>query len=97
MSHPPSYEGAFFKMIITLIALLVLVFFTFWIFRRFTQGRLTGMSLARSIKVLERRPLSAKTMLYLIEVGKKRILISESQLEVRTLHTQQEETSLDQD
>jgi flagellar biogenesis protein FliO len=43
------------------------------------------MNSGRSIKILERRPLSAKSILYIIEVEGKKILVSESQFEVRTL------------
>jgi len=41
----------------------------------------------RAIKILEKRALSPKSMLYLIEVGGKPFVISESQLEVRLVQT----------
>jgi flagellar protein FliO/FliZ len=82
---PPSYEGAFMKMLLTLLALLVLIFLTFWLFRRMSHGRFKAMNFNRDIKILERRPLSVKSILYLIEVKGKTLLVAESQLEVRPL------------
>jgi flagellar biogenesis protein FliO len=82
MTH--SYENAFLRMIITLLALLVLVFATFWILRRLSGGKFK-LGSSRSINVLEKRVLSPKSILYIIEVGGKKILISESQAEVRAL------------
>lgn len=82
-----SYEGAFVKMIVTLIALLVFVFIAFWMIRKMAQGRFKSGNFNRTIKIIEKRPLSAKSMLYVIEINDKKILISESQLEVRAITT----------
>ena len=81
----PTYEGAFIKMLVTLIAILIFIFIAFWMVRRMSQGRLLSGNYNRTIKVLEKRPLSSKSMLYLIEYEGKKILIAESQLEVRLL------------
>lgn len=82
-----SYETAFIKTIIVLVGLLVLVILTVWMFRKISHGRLRGMNVLKTVKILEKRPLSPKSMLYLIEVGGKQVLISESQLEVRSITT----------
>lgn len=81
---PPveSYGYTFFKMIVTLVVLVGLVIVTLWLLRRLSGGRLRGQNQMRAIKILERRPLSPKSMLYLVEVEGKQVLISESQLEV---------------
>ena len=85
-----EYEGSFLRMIASLIGLVVLIAGTFWVLKRLGRGGKFGKGGAdRSIKIIERRPISPKSILYLIEVGKKQVLISESQLEVRAL------TSLD--
>ena len=83
----PTYEGAFFKMIVVLVSLLFIIFFFIWIMRRFTQHRIRLFNQAKHIKIIERRPLSPKTALYIIEIGEKRVLVAESQLEVKTLAT----------
>jgi len=54
-------------------------------FKKISHGRLRNFNYLKSIKIIEKRPLSPKSMLYLIEVGGKQVLIAESQLEVRTV------------
>lgn len=80
-----NYEHAFIKMIATLVGLLALVFFTIWVLRKLSHGRLGSFGGQKAIQILEKKPLSPKSMLYLIEVSGKKVLIAESQLEVRTL------------
>jgi flagellar biogenesis protein FliO len=82
---PITYRGAFLKMMLTLLALIVLIVISVWMLRRIGQGRFRQMSQGRQIRILERRPLSAKSVLYVVEVGRKKVLIAESQLEVRSI------------
>ncbi len=84
-----SYEGAFVRMIVTLLGIVFLVFATFWILRRLSGGKLK-MGTGRTINIIEKRALSPKSMLYIVEIGNKKVLISESQYEVRTLTTYEE-------
>lgn len=79
-----SYEGAFIRMLVTLLGLIILVFATIWVLRKMGKGRFT-FSAGKSIQILEKRHLSPKSVLYLIEIAGKQLLISESQLEVRSL------------
>lgn len=80
-----SYEFAFFKMIAMLVILLIVVCVSGWLLKRLAQGRLRQSNMNKSIKVVERRALSQKSMLYIIEYGGKQILIAESQLEIRKI------------
>ena len=80
-----SYEMAFIKTIGVLVGLLVLVILTVWMFRKMSRGRVYGTNVLKSIKILEKRSLSPKSILYLIEVRGKEILIVESQLDVRNI------------
>ena len=80
-----SYETAFIKTIVVLVGILVLIFLTIWMFKKVSNGRLKSFNYLKSIKILEKRPLSPKSMLYLIEVGGKQILLAESQLQIKTL------------
>ena len=82
-----SYETAFIKTIVVLVGLLVLILLTVWMFKKLSRGRLRSFNYLKSVKILEKRPLSPKSMLYLIEVGGKQVLISESQFEVRPITT----------
>ena len=82
-----SYEGAFLKMFLTLIALLVAIFFAAWALRKLAHGRLMQFNNSKNIKILEKRALSPKTALYLIEVHGRKTVIAESQLEVKKIIT----------
>lgn len=88
--EPISYQGAFVKMMLTLFGLIVFIILSVWMMRRLSHGRMKQMNSGRTIKILERRPLSAKSILYVIEVEGKKILVSESQFEVRTLSSVEE-------
>ena len=82
----PSYQGAFLKMFLTLLALIVGIFMMVWIIKRLATGRSSSGS-GKSIRVLEKKVLSPKTMLYLVDVDGKQTLIAESQLEVKKIMT----------
>lgn len=85
-TQSPTYQGAFTKMLLTLGGLLALVFLTVWLLRKLTQGKIGAFG-KKQINVLERRPLSPKTVLYIVEVEGKKILVAESQLEIKRLAT----------
>lgn len=82
---PVSYKGAFVKMMLTLLGLVALIVLSVWMLRRVSHSRIKQMNTGRSIKILERRPLSAKSALYLIDIDGKKVVVSESQLEVRPI------------
>jgi flagellar biogenesis protein FliO len=82
-----SYEYAFFKMLATLGILIIFLVLSFWALRKLAQGRLRQINQGSSIKILQRRALSNKSTLYLLEFEGKQILISESQFEIRTIDT----------
>lgn len=89
LTPPPEvqdYGAAFFKMILMLVALLVLVVLTVWIIKRWGFGKIGRLKDKQSIQILEKRILSPKTALYTVEIEGSRLLIVESQLEVRALH-----------
>ena len=80
-----TYESAFMKMIFVLIGILVFIFIVFFIFKKFSSTRMKQSNHLRTIKILEKRAISPKSMLYLIEIGGQKILIAESQLEIRPI------------
>lgn len=83
---PGSELGpALAKVAISLVILVGLMFATLWILRRLIQGRMQRSSPNQLIQIVERRPLSPKTMLYMISIEGEHHLIAESQLEVRFL------------
>lgn len=89
--EPVSYKAAFTKMMLSLLVLIILIVISVWMLRRISHGRMKQLNTGRSIKIIERRPLSAKSILYLIEVNGKKVVIAESQLEVRAITTAEEE------
>lgn len=82
-----SLSSAISKMIFTLVALLVLFGVSYWLLKRMGRSRIKNMNQSKAIKVRERRPISPKTTLYLVELAGKEVLVAESQLDVRTLAT----------
>ncbi len=77
--------AAFVKMFICLIVLVILLFVSYWFIRRLIQNRLQKGVGEAAIQIIEKRMISPKTMLYLIEVDHKRILIAESHLEIKRI------------
>ena len=87
-SAAPSDVGfAFVKMLLTFVVLIVLLLATYWFIRRLVQNRLQKGVGAPSIQILEKRMISAKTMLYLVEVENKKVLLAESHLEIKRLES----------
>jgi flagellar biogenesis protein FliO len=80
----PTYGTTVMKMILTLAGLLGLAAGSLWMVRKMTQGRLGSFG-KKQIQILEKRPLSPKTLLYVVEFAGKQHLIAESQLEVKML------------
>lgn len=80
-----TYETAFIRMLFVLIGLLLFTCLGVYLFKRFSTNRLQQSNHARNIKILEKRAISPKSMLYLVEVGGKKLLLGESQLELRHL------------
>ena len=80
-----TYESAFIKMIIFLFGILIFVFIIFFLFKKFSSQRMIQSNHFRTIKILEKRAISPKSMLYLVEIGGKKILLAESQLEIRNV------------
>lgn len=78
--------ASFTRMWVTIAAALILLFATLWLLRRFKTGHFKKFGSSSTFNIIERRTLSPKTMLYVIEINNKQLLISESQVEVRALN-----------
>lgn len=77
--------AAFGKMILSIALLIILMLASYWFIKKLIQQRLQKGGDGSAIQILERRVLSPKTMLYLVEIDQKKILIAESQLEIKRL------------
>jgi flagellar biogenesis protein FliO len=83
---PGEYGMMFVKMFLTLIALVALLGGSVWFLRRLIQQRMQRKGSGQRIHILEKRMISPKTMLYLVEVDSEKVLLAESHLEVRRIH-----------
>ena len=82
---PLDYGAAFVKMLLTLAALVLLLCISCWAIRKLLNNRMHKANISASIQVLEKRMLSPKTALYLVEINQKKVLLAESQLEIKKL------------
>lgn len=79
--------AAFAKMLLSLAVLILLLFLSYWFIKRLIQHRLQKGVGDSSIHILEKRMLSPKTMLYLVEVDNKKVLLAESHLEIKKVES----------
>jgi len=82
-----DYRKLFMKTTGMVVAVLALLILTFWFIRRFSFQRMGQMNQMTHIKIIEKRALSPKSMLYLLQIGGKQVLIAESQVSVNELST----------
>ena len=82
---PGDYGTAFMKMFFTLLALIILFGVSIWFIRKLIQNRLTRGSGEDLIQIIEKKMISPKTMLYVIEIEGQKVLLAESQLEIRKI------------
>ena len=82
---PGDYGWLFAKMFLTLIAFAIVLGVSVWFLRKLIQQRLQKGTGVQAIHILEKKMISPKTMLYLVEVESQKILIAESHLEVRRI------------
>ena len=73
-------------MMILVLIFIVLITAVYVFFKKMLKGKYRPSGPSQSIKILEKKVLSPKTMLFLIEVEKEKVLISESQVHVKHLH-----------
>jgi len=73
-----SYMDQFMNMLFTLAIVLGLILLTLWVLKRLVASRNRTLNRSASIQILERRSLSPKSSLYLVQVDEKKILISDS-------------------
>ena len=92
-----DFKKTFIKMMITLAVIVILIIITFWMFKRLMRHKIRSANHTQSIRILERRALSQKSVLYLVEVENEKVLLSESHLEVRNIHSLENEAELEEE
>lgn len=80
-----DFKSSLLKMFFSLLGLVALLAFTIWMIRRFVRTKMEMNYKSSTIQILEKRTISPKSILYVVEVEGKKLLISESQFEVRAL------------
>lgn len=73
-----SFLSQFINMMTTLGLMIALILFIAWFLKRLTQSRMEEVNQKSLIKIVEKRMVSPKTTIYLLEVDGKEILIAES-------------------
>ena len=80
-----NFWNEFGKMSVILGLILISFFVLAWFLKRIMGKRSLWMNESSQIKIIERRPLSPKSALYLIEVEGKKVLIGESPCGIQQL------------
>jgi flagellar biogenesis protein FliO len=80
-----SYQGAFLKMMLSFGAVILLLFVSFWALKKLVRHR--KHSPEKLMHIIERKVLSPKTILYLIEIDNERVVIAESQLHIKKIQS----------
>jgi len=75
----------FVKMLLALGFILVLIFVGAWVFKRLVSQKLYQANMSSSIKVVERRALSPKASVYLLDIEGRGVLIGETATEITRL------------
>lgn len=88
---PVEYKWAFLKMLFWLAVLIVFFILTFHMFKKMSLSRINTANQNKMIKILEKRALSPKTVVYLVEYDNKKMLIGESQNELKIHYLKSEE------
>lgn len=95
-TEPPSkafalqtdqFTASFKRMLWILAALIALAIISVWVLKKLTKIRHDQHNRFNQIKIIEKRTLSPKSTLYVIEIAKKRVLITESHLEIKKIET----------
>lgn len=94
LAYAPLSTGALLaKTLFTFIALIALIFASYWFVKRLSQNRVYGSHSDHLIQIIEKKALSPKTVLYVIEVEGKQVLLAESQVQVKKLESFDEASS----
>ncbi|NGX53687.1 MAG: hypothetical protein K1000chlam4_00404 [Chlamydiae bacterium] len=91
-----NYWGEFVNMLVTLGIIIVMVIASVWILKRIMRSRMRNLNHSTGIKLLERRSLSSKSSLYLVDILGKAVVISESPAGVQLITELPPETNVEE-
>ncbi len=78
MVNPPEFHALFIKTMLLVGALLALTFFALWVLKRVGGGRFEASHKDSLISVIERKALTPKVSLWVVEIESEKFLIAES-------------------
>lgn len=73
------FYAEFFKMLFMLGLIIVMLLLASWFLKRLLNSRVQQVNSTSPIKIIERRALTAKTTVYVMDILGKKIAIAESQ------------------
>lgn len=79
--HKPGEDrfiSDFMNMLASLGLIIALIFIVSWFLKRFLNTRIQQMNTTSAIKIVERRALTPKSSIYLLEVNDRTMVIAES-------------------
>lgn len=79
------FLAEFFYMLLMLGMLIGVVLFASYLIKRMTSTRIESLNTTSSIKILERRALSQRSQIYLVEIEDKKFMIAESPTAITAL------------
>lgn len=85
IAQDSRFMAEFFYMMLMLGLLIGLVIFASYILRRLTSTRMEALNTTSSIKILERRSLSQRSQIYLVEVEERQFMIAENPSSITAL------------
>lgn len=74
-----NFRHEFLRMLFILGLIITMVVATTWMFRRIGRGKMRTFNSNSAIQILERRAVSQKSFVYLLEVEGTKILVGDSQ------------------
>lgn len=80
-----TFQDKFFNMLVILALLVAFMILASWALKKLMKSKITQLNTSSHIKLLETRYLSPRATLYLVEVDKQVVLISESPTTVNYL------------
>ncbi len=87
-----NYQASLMKMFFMLILLIAFLILTVWLLKKFINSRMQLAAQGKSIQILERRTISPKSILYLLEIDGEKFLISESQVQIQKIERLKDNT-----
>jgi len=87
-----NYQASLMKMFFMLILLIAFLILTVWLLKKFINSRMQLAAQGKSIQILEKRTISPKSILYLLEIDGEKFLISESQVQIQKIERLKDNT-----